>query len=100
MPTVCPEALAVVLEAVTDSLVEAALVLEAAALEFVLVSAALELEAAALVLVEAAAVLSAPAELALDVDDVLDPQPASIPAVIAAVSKTLTTCFFIPLSSL
>lgn len=99
MPTVCPEALAVVLEAVTDSLVEAALVLEAAALELVLVSAALELEAAALVL-EAAAVLSAPAELALDVDDVLDPQPASIPAVIAAVSKTLTTCFFIPLSSL
>lgn len=46
-------------------------------------------------------VLSAAAELedaaldALLVEAVLEPQPASIPAVIAAPTMTLTTCFFI-----
>lgn len=53
--------------------------------EDVLSSAALELEAAAVLEDDAA----------LDVAVVEDPQPASIPVAIAAVSSTLTTCFFI-----
>ena len=56
----------------------------------------------AAVLVEAAELLAAvldeeelPADADLLVEAVELPHPASIPAVIAAVSNTLTTCFFI-----
>ena len=51
-----------------------------------------ELEAAVL----AAAALAAPDNVPA-YEDALAPPPTSMPAVIAAVSNTLTTCFFIPL---